>query len=64
MEIFKAVLIIYGILCILIAVLKPPFIWKTGKFQVMKKMFKGEVGLQVFVALWGLVVLLIGAVLL
>lgn len=63
MEWWNYVLIIYGIFCILIGLLKPPFIWKMKKFEVMHKMFKGELGTQIFVLVFGLAALLLGALL-
>ena len=31
------VLIVYGVLCVVIGLLKPPFIWNMKRFQVMEK---------------------------
>jgi hypothetical protein len=61
METLSIVLIIYGVLCILIGLLKPPFIWNMGKFKVMEKMM-GKTGLIVFVIIWGIAALVIGIV--
>ena len=55
------VLIIYGIICLYVGLLKPPFIWKSKKFEVMNKMFKGERGTQIFVLVFGLAAILCGA---
>ena len=44
--------LIYGILCVFIGIMKPPFIWNMGKFKVMEKMM-GPVGLRIFVLVWG-----------
>jgi formate-dependent nitrite reductase membrane component NrfD len=54
------ILVIYGILCIIIALLKPQFIWNMKKFQIMEKMFKGSRNLQLFILVWGLTALIIG----
>ncbi|MCK4551996.1 MAG: hypothetical protein KAU02_03690 [Tenericutes bacterium] len=58
--VWKVILIVYGILCLYIALFKPPFIWKMKKFEVMERIFKGPVGLQIFVAVWGIAALVIG----
>lgn len=58
--VWKVILIVYGILCLYIALFKPPFIWKSKKFEIMEKIFKGPVGLQIFVVAWGVVALVIG----
>ncbi len=54
------VLIIYGILCLYIGLLKPPFIWNMKKFKVMKEMFKGDLGVQILVLVFGVAALLCG----
>lgn len=60
METLSIILIIYGILCIIIGLLKPPFIWKMKKLQVLQKMFKSSRNLQIFIILWGALALIIG----
>jgi len=60
MEILGIVLIIYGILCMYIALVKPPFIWNLGKLKVMRKMM-GDKGLLIFLLLWGVVAIVIGS---
>ncbi|MEC9485367.1 MAG: hypothetical protein UMR38_05780 [Candidatus Izemoplasma sp.] len=60
MEILKNVLIIYGILCFYIGIFKPPIIWHMKKFEVLKKLFKGERNVQIFVLVWGLIALAFG----
>lgn len=57
---WQAIFIIYGIFCILIGLFKPTFIWKMKKFEVMSKMFGGDLGLQIFVLAWGTIAILIG----
>ncbi len=52
-------LIIYGIACLFIGLMKPPIIWNMGKFKVMEKMM-GKTGLRVFVLVWGLIALIAG----
>ena len=60
MEILSVVLIIYGVFCIYIGLLKPPMIWKMKKLQIMQKMFGGSGGLQIFIRIWGIAALVIG----
>lgn len=59
-EIVGLVMMIYGLLCILIGVLKVPAIWNMKKFEIMAKMFKGDRNLQIFVIVWGLVIGVVG----
>ncbi|AIO18441.1 hypothetical protein KQ51_00561 [Candidatus Izimaplasma bacterium HR1] len=59
---YAIALIIYGILCLFIGLLKPPMIWNMSKFKVMEKMF-GKVGLRVFVLVWGAIALVAGLLL-
>lgn len=59
LEGLKTFLIIYGIACLIIGLLKPPIIWNMGKFKVMEKMF-GKNGLRIFVLVWGLAALVAG----
>jgi len=56
---WSIVLIIYGVLCVVIGLLKPPFIWNMKKFQVMEKMF-GKKGLVIFVIVWGIIAITAG----
>lgn len=62
MQILGAILIIYGIVCILIGVMKLPAIWNIKKLRIMSKMFKGDRNLQIFVIVWGLIVAAIGII--
>jgi hypothetical protein len=57
----KVFLIIYGIACLFIGIMKPPVIWNMGKFKVMEKMM-GKNGLRIFVLVWGLIALVIGII--
>ena len=59
---YAIVLIIYGILCLFIGIMKPPFIWNMGKFKVMEKMM-GANGLRIFVLVWGAAALIAGILL-
>jgi len=60
MQIFSTFLIVYGLLCILIGILKLPMIWNMKKLQIMAKMFKGDRNLQIFIIVWGLIALVVG----
>lgn len=60
MEILSIILIIYGVFCIFIGLLKPPMIWNMKKLQIMQKMFRGSKGLQIFILVWGVIALTIG----
>ena len=62
MQIFGTVLIVYGVFCVLIGVLKLPAIWKMKKFQIMAKMFKGDRNLQIFVIVWGIIAIVVGGI--
>ena len=62
MAILSTVLIIYGLFCLLIGILKLPVIWKMKKLQIMAKMFKGDRNLQIFVIVWGLAALVVGLI--
>lgn len=57
----KVFLVLYGIACLIIGLLKPPIIWNMQKFKVMEKMM-GKNGLRIFVLIWGLAALIIGIV--
>jgi len=59
METLGIILIIYGILCLFIGILKPPIIWNMAKFKVMEKMM-GKNGLRIFVLVWGLAAFIVG----
>jgi len=62
MQILSTILIIYGILCIFIGVFKLPLIWQIKKFRVLKKMFKGDRNLQIFIIIWGFIIGYIGII--
>lgn len=63
MQWWNYVLIIYGIICLYVGVLKPPFIWRMKKFEVMHKMFKSETVTQIVVLIFGVTAILLGALL-
>lgn len=59
MQILGIILIIYGILCILIGLLRPPFIMNMKKIQVFQKML-GKNGVIIFILVWGIAALVAG----
>lgn len=58
--VWQVVFVVYGVLCLYIALTKPTFIWNTSKFKIMQKMFGGDTGLRLFVAAWGIAAILVG----
>lgn len=60
---YNYVLIGYGIICLYVGLLKPPFIWNMKKFEVMKKMFKSEIGVQILVLVFGIAATVLGILL-
>lgn len=61
MGIWSVILIVYGVLCVMIGLLKPPFIWNLGKFKVMEKMM-GKNTLVIFVIVWGILAIAAGII--
>ena len=59
-EVFGIILIIYGVFCLYIGLTKAPFVWKMKKLVIMRKMFGGEGGLQIFIIVWGAIALAVG----
>ena len=57
---WKYFFIIYGILCLFIGLLKPPFIFNSGKFKALEKIFGSQNGVRIFVLIWGVASLAIG----
>ena len=61
MTILAIVLLLYGALCLALALFKAPSaIWSLGKIEGFKKLF-GEVGTQVFLGVWGVAGVAFGA---
>ncbi len=60
---WNILLIVYGVFCLYVGLLKPPFIWNSMKFQIMKKIFKGDLGVQLLVLVFGITALLLGILL-
>lgn len=56
------IFLIYGLFCVLIGLLKPPFIFKMKKFMIMSKMFKGEKNVQIFVIIWGILFIILSKI--
>lgn len=61
MEILGIILIIYGILCLLIALLRPPFIMNSKKFEIFNK-YLGKLGTTLLLIGFGLASIVIGIV--
>ncbi|MDF1522181.1 MAG: hypothetical protein P1P87_05105 [Trueperaceae bacterium] len=60
MTILAIALLLYGALCLALALFKAPAaIWDLGKIEGFKKLL-GEVGTQVFIGVWGVVAIAIG----
>lgn len=60
MTILAIVLLLYGALCLALALFKAPAaIWNLGKIEGFKKLL-GEVGTQVFIGVWGVAAVAIG----
>ncbi len=57
--VWKVILIIYGILCLYVGLLKPPFIWRTKKFEVLTKAL-GQTGTVILCLVFGAAALSIG----
>ncbi len=56
-------LILYGIFCLVIGIFKVPAgIWNMSKIEGFKKLL-GETGTQIFIAVWG-VIAVVGGILL
>lgn len=54
------ILIVYGLFCIMVALLKLPIIWNMGKLKIMAKMFGGDRNLQIFLIVWGVAAAVVG----
>jgi len=59
---YAIALIIYGVLCLFIGLMKPPVIWNMGKIKAIEKVM-GKVGAQIFILVWGLAALVAGLLL-
>ncbi len=57
---FELVLLIYGIACILIAIMQPRPIFRTKKFEIMMRIFGGKTGLLIFIVVWGIAAIALG----
>ncbi len=62
MGLLAAIFLIYGIFCIIVGVLKPPYVFKLKKIIVMTKMFKGEKNVQIFMILWGILFIVLSQI--
>ena len=60
MTILAIVVLLYGALCLALALFKAPAaIWNMGKIEGFKKLL-GEVGTQVFLGVWGVAGIALG----
>lgn len=59
MRVLSIILIVYGIICFLIAALRPTFIMQSKKFQLMEK-YLGKLGTILLVLGFGLTALVAG----
>jgi hypothetical protein len=60
MTILAIVLLLYGALCLALALFNAPAaIWNMGKIEGFKKLL-GEVGTQVFLGVWGVAGIVLG----
>ena len=59
MGVLAAIFLIYGIFCVIVGLLKPPYIFKMAKFKVLTNMLKGEKNVQIFVIVWGIVFIIL-----
>lgn len=60
MEVFGLVLMVYGIICIAIGVLKPIFVWDNIKFRMLQKWLGSTFRLQILIVVWGFLMIVIG----
>ncbi len=59
MQTLAIILIIYGILCLFIGLLRPPFIMNSKKIQIFQKLL-GKTGTIIFILVWGAAALIAG----
>lgn len=51
---------IYGILCLAIGLLKPPFIFNMKKIKILEKAFGGPFRARIFIIVWGAASIAVG----
>lgn len=59
MKILGVVLIVYAVIVVVIAVIKPESIWKMKKIELFKKVL-GDTGTEIFFYIWALLSLALG----
>ena len=59
MKVLAIVLILYSMLVIVLAVMKPVAIWKMKKIQLFEK-YLGAKGTEIFFYIWALIFLVLG----
>ncbi|MDY0138497.1 MAG: hypothetical protein RBR50_02245 [Candidatus Izemoplasmatales bacterium] len=61
MDILAIILVIYGALCILISIVRPPFIMNSKKIQLFEK-YLGKLGTTLLILGIGIACLVIGII--
>lgn len=59
MKIWAILAILYAAAVVVIAVVKPPQIWRMKKIELFKK-FLGDTGTEIFFYIWALIFLVLG----
>ncbi len=59
---YGIVLIVYGVFCLYVGLLKPAFVYNMKKLKIMEKMM-GKMGLQIFLIAWGSLAIVLGFIL-
>lgn len=55
-------LLLYGVFCVAVGIFKIPAIWNMAKIEGFKKIL-GNVGTQIFLAVWGVIAIAGGIIL-
>lgn len=56
LKVLGILLLVYGLFCIMLGIFKFPFFWSWGNIQSFINIL-GELGTQVFIIIWGLIIL-------
>ena len=59
MKVWAILAILYAVMVVILAVLKPEVIWKMKKIQWFEKVL-GEKGTEIFFYIWALIFLVLG----
>lgn len=60
METLSTIIIVYGVFCIVVGLLKPGFLWGSAKFKALKKMMGSDSKLQLLIIGWGIACAVVG----